>query len=195
MHKFRVLLIDDKDENIYTLRLLLNDNFPEVEVYEALSVHDALLLIMKYDISLILSDIQMPDVSGFDLVNYLNGIDETKNIPVVLVTAKYLDDTSIKKGFTLGATDYLCKPIDIDLFCEKIEVYKKDFESRVSKIDELSELERKLLEDMKVKMMLDKLNQYDLDLSKYEDFLNENEDDVDLKEIMEDKKRIDELMQ
>ena len=194
MHKFRVLLIDDKDENIYTLRLLLNDNFPDIEVYEALSVHDALLLIMKYDINLILSDIQMPDVSGFDLVNYLNGIDETKNIPVVLVTAKYLDQNSINKGFTLGATDYLCKPIDVDEFCDKIETYKKNFDDKVSKIDEFSDLERKFLEDMKVKMMLDKLNKYDLDLSKYNEFLNENEE-VDLKEIMEDKKRIDELMQ
>lgn len=194
MEKFKVLLIDDKKENIYSLRMLIEDSFDEIEIFEALSVDDALVLMMKHNINLIFSDVRMPDKDGFDLINYLNDMEQTKDIPVVLISAEYFDKEYIQKGYALGASDYICKPIDAELFCSKLKKYLETYEKEILEENEISEKDRLLFEQIKINTMIENLSKYDKDLSKYDYFLNK-EENIDYEQLMKDKKQIDSLMQ
>ena len=67
MEKFSILLVDDVEQNIYSLKMMIEDNF-DLNIYTALSAQDAMPLLMDYNIDLILSDISMPGKNGLDFV-------------------------------------------------------------------------------------------------------------------------------
>lgn len=195
MDKFSFLIIDDREENIYSLKMIIEDAFSNVEIYEATNVDDALVIIMKQNINLILSDVQMPEVDGFDLIKYLKEIEHTKDIPVILISGIYEDSKYIKKAYELGAVDYITKPIDDEILCSKLKVYIDLYSTKNTKNSELSEKEQLLFEQVKINSMLEGLDKYNKKLEAYEDFLNEDDADIDIEQIMRDKQRIDELMQ
>jgi C4-dicarboxylate-specific signal transduction histidine kinase len=142
MNKFSVLLVDDVPENIHSLELIIEDSF-DINIYSALSANEGMEVLMKEDVDLILSDIQMPDIDGFQFVEYLKSIDKTKDIPVIFITGIYDKDEYQKKGYDLGAVEYISKPIDDKLLTAKLKVYidlyddKKKSHSELAKKDEL----------------------------------------------------------
>lgn len=195
MHKFSVLIIDDIEENIYSMKLILNEYFEDIEIYEALNVDEALLCIMRNDINLILSDVQMPGVDGFDLVNYLKDIEQTKDIPIILVSAMYNNSEHIKKGYELGAIDYITKPIDDEILSSKLKVYIDLYKSNNKQKEELSEKDRLLVEQIKINSMIDGLDKHDKKLKEYDGFLYDESSEIDLDRMSDVKKKIDALME
>ena len=97
MEKINLLIVDDIADNLYSLRFLLEEKFNDINILEATNVKDALILIMKNDIDLILSDIQMPEIDGFQFVEYLQGIEDTRHIPVILITGIYSNESTKKR--------------------------------------------------------------------------------------------------
>ena len=85
MEKFNVLIVDDIDENIYSLKLLIEENF-DINIFTALKAQEAIEIVMNNTIDLILTDVQMPDVDGFEFAQYLKDVESTKNIPVTSVS-------------------------------------------------------------------------------------------------------------
>ena len=80
-----ILIVDDKPANLLALRKLLGR--PGLNIVEATGGNDALSLILEYDFALILLDVQMPDMDGFETAELIRGNEETKHIPIIFVTA------------------------------------------------------------------------------------------------------------
>jgi len=120
-NKFSILILDDVEENIYSLQLLIEEF--DVEIYTALNANDAIKILMEDNIDLILSDIQMPDIDGFQFVEYIKGIEKLKDIPVIFITGIYDKDIYQQRSYDLGVIEYISKPIDVNLLSSKLKVY------------------------------------------------------------------------
>lgn len=195
MDKFNILMIDDKQENLYSLRLLLEDNFEDINILEALKVDEAILRIMTQDIDLILSDVQMPDMDGFDLINYLKTLENTKDIPIILVSAIHDKSEFIKRGYDLGVVDYITKPIDDEIFVSKLKVYIDLFTQKIIRKEELTKRDRVLLEEKKMNSMLEGLSENNKSLKDYSGFLYKEDSEIDLEKMLKVKEKIDMMMQ
>jgi diguanylate cyclase (GGDEF)-like protein len=103
--KATILVVDDTKENIHILLALLED----YDVLVALSGQKALQMVEKNDIDIILLDIMMPEMDGYEVCNILKANPDTKNIPILFITAK-TDEESIEKAYDVGGIDYVTKP-------------------------------------------------------------------------------------
>jgi len=120
---FRVLIVDDNENNLYSLRALINKHM-DVEVLQALSGQAAVDTALNNPrIDLIILDIQMPEMDGFQTASMLKVRQKTKDIPIIFLTAAYKTDEFQKKGYAVGAADYLLKPIDDNQLINKISTY------------------------------------------------------------------------
>ncbi len=152
MDKFSILILDDVEENIYSLKLMIEDSF-DVDIHTALNAQDAISLLMNNRVDLILSDIQMPDVDGFQFVDYIKSIEKTKDIPVIFITGIYDNDSYQKRGYDLGVIEYISKPIDNDLLSSKLKVFIKIFEEKKSSQEELNQANKLLIHNAKMASM------------------------------------------
>ncbi len=193
MKKFNLLLVDDIENNIYTLRLIIEEKFKNINIISAPSAQDAVFEIMKHDIDLILCDIQMPGINGFELIQYLNDIEQTNQIPIILITAIYNDKESIQKGYDVGAIDYLTKPIDDELLCSKLNVYLNIYENKKEDKKKINTQEEVLkTKQIKINTMIDELNRFSPhiknSLTSSTEFLDliDEDDTIDLTYIIKD---------
>jgi DNA-binding response OmpR family regulator len=118
----RILVVDDSSTNIVLLEAILNGQGYIIET--AQSVKEASAILKKEVIHLILLDLLMPRVSGFDFLKELKGSDSTKDIPVIIVSA-VADPENRKRSIEMGALDFINKPIDIQDFVDRIEAILK----------------------------------------------------------------------
>lgn len=118
--KATILLVDDRPANLIALDGLLGDD--ERIVMTARSGREALEILSEEKIDLILLDVQMPDMDGFELAQELKGRSDTAEIPIIFASAEKLDHASRLKGLQEGAVDYLLKPLDPDLTKAKVNV-------------------------------------------------------------------------
>ncbi len=116
-----ILVADDKPANLLALRKILVK--PGLNIIEALSGNDALALALAHDFALILLDVQMPDMDGFEVAEIMRGNEETKNIPIIFVTAINKEQKYIFEGYDKGAVDYLFKPLDPDILQSKVNIF------------------------------------------------------------------------
>ncbi len=120
---FRILIVDDNENNLYTLHALIS-KYMDVEVLEANSGQAALDIALNDPrIDLIVLDIQMPEMDGFQTASMLKVRKRTRDIPIIFLTAAYKTDEFQKKGYEVGAADYLLKPIDDNQLINKISTY------------------------------------------------------------------------
>jgi len=120
---FRVLIVDDNGNNLYTLNALIH-RYMDVEVLQAGSGKDALEVALRNPrIDLIVLDVQMPEMDGFQTASMLKVRQKTRDIPIIFLTAAYKTDEFQKKGYEVGAADYLLKPIDDNQLINKISTY------------------------------------------------------------------------
>lgn len=126
---FRVLIVDDNENNLYSLRALINKHM-DVEVLQAVSGHAAIDTALNNPrIDLIILDVQMPEIDGFQTASMLKVRQKTKDIPIIFLTAAYKTDEFQKKGYAVGAADYLLKPIDDNQLINKISTYLRLIEN------------------------------------------------------------------
>lgn len=121
--KFTILLVDDREENLVSLEHMLE--MPDRVFLKADSGNEALKIVMKNpDIGLIMLDVQMPDMDGFEVAKILKSNVRTKDISIIFVTAISKEEQYVLKGFEEGAVDYLQKPLDIRLTRAKVNVFE-----------------------------------------------------------------------
>ena len=152
MNRFNILLVDDIKENIYSLKMIIESNF-DINIYTSLSAQEAISILMENDIDLILSDIQMPDIDGFEFAEYLKSIDKLKNIPIIFITGIYDSNEYKQKGYELGAIEYISKPIDDALLSSKLKVYIDFFESNKLTQEEILKKDELILHQSKMATM------------------------------------------
>ncbi len=120
---FKLLIVDDHEHNLFTLRTLLRQHM-DIAILEATSGKQALEIALEDpDIDLIILDIQMPDMDGFQTASMLKVRKRTRNIPIIFLTAAFKTEVFQHKGYEVGAVDYLLKPIDDNLLINKISTY------------------------------------------------------------------------
>ena len=120
---FRILIVDDNENNLYSLNALI-DKYMDVEVLQASSGSEAIDIALRDPrIDLIVLDIQMPEMDGFQTASMLKVRRKTRDIPIIFLTAAYKTDEFQKKGYEVGAADYLLKPIDDNQLINKISTY------------------------------------------------------------------------
>jgi len=127
----KILVVDDREDNLFSIEAILEkDNY---DIVKANSGRAALkILLRQHDFSLILMDVQMPELSGFETANIIYQRDKLKDIPIIFITAHNYDEDVIFKGYKMGAVDYIYKPINPELLRVKVgvfvELYRKNLQ-------------------------------------------------------------------
>ena len=120
---FKLLIVDDHAHNLFTLRTLIAAHMDAV-VLEATSGQEAIDLTHRHpDIDLIILDVQMPEMDGFQTASMLKLRKRTRDIPIIFLTAAFKSEEFQRRGFAVGAVDYLLKPIEDNLLINKISTY------------------------------------------------------------------------
>lgn len=175
----KILLVDDREDNLLSIEAVLGED--SYLFSKAYSGKQALKILLKeQDFSLILMDVQMPDLNGFETASLIYDREKLKHIPIIFITAHDYGDENMYKGYKTGAVDYIYKPINPALLKAKvsvfIELYKKNNQLRLQEQklkainNELEERVRQRTEELLRKNLelesknreLNKIN-YDLD--------------------------------
>jgi signal transduction histidine kinase len=152
MNKFNILLVDDIPENIYSLKLLIEESF-NINIFSALSAQEAIGIIMQNSIDLILTDVQMPEIDGFEFARYLKDLDTTKHIPIIFITGIFEKDEYKNKGYDIGGIEYITKPIDNHLLTSKLKIYIDIYDTIKTSQNRLSKTEDLLIHSTKMASM------------------------------------------
>jgi len=122
VESINILIIDDNKNNLFTLRTLIKE-YINVNIFEAESGAIALGILLEQNIDLIILDVQMPEMDGFETAKAIRTRKKTEHIPIVFLTAAYKSEEFKEKGFAVGAADYLTKPIDAPQLITRIKSY------------------------------------------------------------------------
>jgi signal transduction histidine kinase len=134
--KHTLLLIDDKPANLISLKsMLVHDNR---EIITCLSAREGLQILLKEKISLILVDVQMPEMDGYEFVEIIKQHPNTSNIPTIFVTAISDEPKFINKAYELGAVDFLFKPLVIEVTRKKVDSFLKiwDYDQELKRVND-----------------------------------------------------------
>lgn len=116
-----ILIVDDEPRNLAVLESILDD--PGYRLVRATSGDDALLALMADEFALLVLDVQMPGMSGFELAQLVKQRRKTARIPVIFLTAYFVEDQHILEGYGSGAVDYLQKPVNPAVLRSKVAVF------------------------------------------------------------------------
>lgn len=117
----KILVVDDTPANLVAMRRLLRN--AGAELICAASGNEALAACLDHEFALILLDVQMPDIDGFEVASLLSEESRTRETPIIFVTAAYGDDLNRLKGYKHGAVDYIAKPVNDVILLSKVRVF------------------------------------------------------------------------
>jgi len=119
----KILLVDDRSENLLALRAILASM--EVEFREATSGETALEILLEeeHDFAVILLDVRMPGISGLEVGGLVRELDQTRQIPIIFLTAFDETDGFLLEAYSLGAVDFICKPIEPLVLRSKVSIF------------------------------------------------------------------------
>lgn len=141
-----ILIVDDKSENIYSLKKLLESRNFKVDT--AFSGEEALKKILKNQYALIILDVQMPDMDGFEVAEAITGYSKSKDVPIIFLSAyNHKDKKYIIKGYESGAIDFVLKPIDTDILLLKVKTLQRLY----YQTHELNVVQAKLLKEIEIR--------------------------------------------
>ena len=115
---YKILVVDDSTTNVVLLEAILDEKGYKIET--ALNAKEAYSIIEKDTPDLILLDLLMPKISGFDFLEEIRKNQKTKNTPVIVVSA-LTDEDNVERILKLGAIDFVKKPIDLQYLVERVE--------------------------------------------------------------------------
>lgn len=119
--KPKILIVDDIPENLFALEKILAKS--DAQIIRAASGNEALTHILEHDFALIILDVQMPEMDGYEVADILKSNEKTENIPIIFVTAIDRDDAKEIKGYGSGAVDFIFKPFNKFILLSKVNVF------------------------------------------------------------------------
>ena len=170
----KILVVDDREDNLFSIEAVLEKD--GYTIVKANSGRGALkILLQQHDFSLILMDVQMPDLNGFETAAIIYERDKLKEIPIIFITAHNYDEEIIFKGYRTGGVDYIYKPINPDLLRVKVgvfvELYRKNHQLKQHEKKLLAanqslqkEIEERKASEEKVKQLNEKLTENNIHL-------------------------------
>lgn len=114
-----LLIVDDYPENLISMRALLTRQ--DWQVLTASSGMEALSTLLEHEVDLVLLDVQMPEMDGFEVARLMRGSQRTRLTPIIFLTANEQSDAAVLKGYASGAVDYLFKPFDPQILKPKVQ--------------------------------------------------------------------------
>lgn len=121
MQSVKFLLVDDLEENLLSLEALLRRD--GLECLMARSGEEALELLLVHDVALAMVDVQMPQMDGFQLAEFMRGAVRARHVPIIFLTAGSGDKQRRFRGYEAGAVDFIQKPIEPDILRSKANVF------------------------------------------------------------------------
>lgn len=137
-----ILIVDDRPENLISLQKVLQAHHFEVDT--ASSGEEALKKVLKHNYVLIILDVQMPDMDGFEVAEAISGFSKAKDTAIIFLSAVNTEIKFITKGYQSGGLDYITKPVDINILLLKIKTFYRIYEQS----RKLNEMQAKLLEEI-----------------------------------------------
>ncbi|MBB6237352.1 signal transduction histidine kinase [Pedobacter sp. AK013] len=137
-----ILIVDDRPENLISLQKVLQAHNFEVDT--ASSGEEALKKVLKNNYVLIILDVQMPDMDGFEVAETISGFSKAKDTAIIFLSAVNTELKFITKGYLSGGLDYITKPVDINVLLLKIKTFYRIYEQN----RKLNEVQEKLLEEI-----------------------------------------------
>jgi diguanylate cyclase (GGDEF)-like protein len=120
-NKIKILLVDDKIENLIAMKKTLSPL--KLDLVTTQSGNEGLKLMLANDFAVVLLDVMMPDINGFEVAALMHENDQTKYIPIIFITAINKSDQNYIQGMEAGAIDFLYKPIDPVILLSKVRVF------------------------------------------------------------------------
>ncbi len=124
----KILIVDDRPENLFSLEVILKQR--GLKIIKAGSGEDALKKVLKNDIALIMLDVQMPGMDGFETAELIRCNEETQYIPIIFITAISKEQKHVFRGYDSGAVDYIFKPLDNTILKNKVAVFLELYRQR-----------------------------------------------------------------
>ena len=141
-----ILIVDDRDDNLRALEAILAEL--DQRVVRARSGPEALRFLLKNEAAVVLLDVQMPELDGFETAQLIRQRDATKNIPIIFVTGLNTADEHVRRGYDLGAVDYIIKPIVPMMLLARVSLVVELYHYRAAQIRGLEtelEAERRMV--------------------------------------------------
>jgi signal transduction histidine kinase len=142
--RVNILVVDDRDENLLALEAVLDD--PGYRIVRARSGREALKEVLDQDFALILLDVQMPGVDGYETAVLIRERPRSRQTPIIFLTANDWGSQHVFRGYTVGAVDYLVKPIAPDVLRSKVAVFVELFNKQEALRVAQEELESRVAE-------------------------------------------------
>src|SRR5882672_2842247 len=131
--RINILMVDDSPTNLLALESILQA--PDRNLVSASSGDDALRYLLNNEVAVILMDVYMPELDGLETAEMIRGRDRSRNIPIIFLTADSTGGRHLSRGYSLGAVDYIVKPVEPDILRSKVavfvELFKKTREVRL----------------------------------------------------------------
>ncbi len=156
MKKTAILIVDDRPENLLTLESLLAS--PDLNIVQADSGNAALAHTFDHEFALILMDVQMPGMDGYETAALLRGNKKTRHIPIIFVTAAQKEEAHVFKGYGAGAVDYLFKPLQPDILNSKVHIFLDLYRQRILLEEKTRKLDAQVVELERLKRELEASN-------------------------------------
>jgi signal transduction histidine kinase len=140
-----ILIVDDRPENILPLKKILELNGFQTD--SAGSGEEALKKILNHHYALIIMDVQMPGMDGFEVAETISGFSKAKDTPIIFLSAVNKEKRFVTKGYTSGGIDYLTKPVDTDILLLKVKIFAKIYQQQI----ELKEIQNSLRDEIEIR--------------------------------------------
>jgi two-component sensor histidine kinase/CheY-like chemotaxis protein len=151
-----VLIVDDEPKNLTVLETVLDS--PRYRVIRADSADTALLALLRHDFAVLILDVQMPGITGFELAQMIKERKKTSQVPIIFLTAYYNEDQHVIEGYDSGAVDYLLKPINPAILRSKVSVLAELFLKQRQLEDANRALSAEVAERRLIQQKLSELN-------------------------------------
>jgi signal transduction histidine kinase/response regulator RpfG family c-di-GMP phosphodiesterase len=123
--QINILMVDDNPTNLLGLETILQG--PDRNLVKASSGDEALRYLLNTDVAVILLDVYMPGIDGLETAALIRGREKSRDIPIIFITADSMGNRHIEKGYSLGAVDYILKPVEPDILRSKVAVFVELF--------------------------------------------------------------------
>jgi diguanylate cyclase (GGDEF)-like protein len=160
----KILIVDDQPANLLAMEGVLEGM--GANLLTASSGQEALALMLKHEFAMVLLDVQMPDMDGFETAALMRGMKQTRHLPIIFVTAISKEDEHVFRGYDAGAVDFLFKPVNPVILRSKVEIFLKINRQQQLLEKKTMELDRKVEELLVLKAQLEEANQQLKELSR-----------------------------
>lgn len=159
--KVNILMVDDHPENLLALKAVLSS--PDYNLVSATSGKEALKCLLKQEFAVILLDVQMPGLNGFETAKLIRAREKTKHTPIIFITAISQDSDHVARGYSVGAIDYIFKPFQPETLKQKIGKFVELHQKYEGEI-----IQREWQRSVELKEVNQQLNRTTLDLRRTE---------------------------